>query len=159
MTDWLAGIEVMLQVSLVVSIRKMIRTQAEGSEVFGKGFNTLDNLPPFPGKSALMEIWRILLQHSDYLFQFHFGTMVLHNEAFYISQTKANCTNTATLISNAISLRIVNSWNELSDWFNAILISQTLPAFQIKVHNTHPAFQIKVSKTQRTWTPNIYSFR
>ena len=56
MTDWLAGIEVMLQVSLVVSIRKMIRTQAEGSEVFGKSFNTLDNLPPFPGKSALMEI-------------------------------------------------------------------------------------------------------
>jgi hypothetical protein len=32
----------------------MIRTEAEGVEVFLEGFTTLDNLPPFSGKSLLL---------------------------------------------------------------------------------------------------------
>ena len=45
--------EFMFQVSLIVRLHKMIRTQAEGLEVLGKGFTTLYYLPPLLGQGLI----------------------------------------------------------------------------------------------------------
>ena len=45
--------EFLLKVSLIIRVAEVVGTEAVGLEVLGKGFATLDDLPPLPRNSLV----------------------------------------------------------------------------------------------------------